>query len=252
MKYKWLLFDADGTLFDFDRVEERALLTTFAALGHECDARCAQVYRQIDRDIWHDFENGKISQERLRTRRFELLFQAMGIDCDPAEFSQRYLAELACGSDLIDGAEELLRSLHGRVGLLLITNGLADVQRPRFGRSTVLPYFSSVVISEEVGVAKPDPEIFDIAFARMGFPKREDVLIVGDSLTSDIRGGNNYGIDTCWFNPGGRQRDAGVEIRYEIGALGELLTLLEGLEACGNAGTGRVVHTEAGDSGVYR
>ncbi len=222
-----MLFDADGTLFDFDRVEERALLNTFAALGHECDARCAELYREIDREIWIDFENGKISQEKLRTRRFELLFDAMGVDCDPVEFSRRYLAELARGSDLIDGAEDLLKRLHGRVGLLLITNGLADVQRPRFGRSTVMPYFSDVVISEEVGAAKPDPEIFDIAFARMGFPKRKDVLIVGDSLTSDIRGGNNYGIDTCWFNPEGKQRDVGVEIRYEIGTLRELLPLLE-------------------------
>ncbi len=228
MRYKWLLFDADGTLFDFDKVEERALLNTFAALGHECDARCAEIYREIDREIWMDFENGRISQENLRTKRFELLFDAIGIDCDAVEFSRRYLAELACGSDLIDGAEDLLKSLHGRVGLILITNGLADVQRPRFARSTLMPYFSDVVISEEVGVAKPDPKIFDVAFAKMGFPEREDVLIVGDSLTSDIRGGNNYGIDTCWFNPAGRRRVDGVGIHYEIGALRELLPLVEG------------------------
>lgn len=226
VKYKWLLFDADGTLFDFDKVEERALLNTFAALGHECDPRCAQIYRQIDRDIWIDFENGKISQERLRTRRFELLFEAIGIECDPIEFSRKYLAHLATGSDLIDGAEDVVKALHGRVGLLLITNGLTDVQRPRFARSSVLPYFSDVVISEEVGAAKPDPKIFDIAFARMGFPNKEDVLIVGDSLTSDIRGGNLYGIDTCWFNPQDRPRDGSVAIDYEIGTLGELLPLL--------------------------
>jgi len=244
VKYKWLLFDADGTLFDFDRVEERALLNTFAALGHECDARCAQIYRRIDRDIWIDFENGKISQEILRTKRFELLFQAMGIDCDPVEFSRKYLAELALGTDLIDGAEDLLRSLYGRVGLILITNGLADVQRPRFARSSVMQYFSDVVISEEVGVAKPDPKIFDVAFAKMGFPKRDDVMIVGDSLTSDMRGGNSYGIDTCWFNPGARPHEDGIKVTYEISVLRDLLPFLEGDPAGTRAVTG--VRSEIG------
>ena len=228
MKYKWLLFDADGTLFDFDKVEETALRSTFEALGVACDARCARLYRQIDKDIWLDFENGGISQERLRTRRFELLLDAIGVDGDPGEFSRRYLAYLACGTDLIDGAEDLLRSLHGRVGLLLITNGLAEVQRPRFARSTVGRYFSDVVISEEVGAGKPDPKIFDVAFARMGLPDKKEVLIVGDSLTADIMGGNNYGIDTCWFNPEQKSRDVDMVIHYEIGELKELLPLLDG------------------------
>jgi 2-haloacid dehalogenase len=228
MKYNWLLFDADGTLFDFDKVEEAALRSTFEALGCVCDERCTELYRQIDRKIWLDFENGGISQERLRTRRFELLLDAIGLDGDPGEFSRRYLAYLACGTDLIDGAEDLLRSLHGRVGLLLITNGLADVQRPRFARSVVRRYFSDVVISEEVGAGKPDPKIFDVAFARMGLPKKGEVLMVGDSLTADIKGGNDYGIDTCWFNPQGKPSSDGLVIHYEIGALQELLPLLEG------------------------
>ena len=228
MKYKWLLFDADGTLFDYDKAEGIALMSTFEALGLAYEARYAQVYRRINGEIWLDFENGKISQERLRTKRFELLFDAIGIDCDPGEFSERYLANLALGTDLIEGAEDVVKSLHGRVGLLLITNGLVDVQRPRFARSTVGQYFSDVVISEEVGAAKPDTAIFEVAFAKMGFPKKEDVLIVGDSLTSDIKGGQNYGIDTCWFNPGRNPRDSDVVAHYEIGELEELLLLLDG------------------------
>ena len=228
MKYKWLLFDADGTLFDYDKAEGIALRSTFEVLGLAYEARYAQVYRRINGEIWLDFENGKISQERLRTRRFELLFDAIEIDCDPGEFSRRYLANLALGTDLIEGAEDVVKSLHGRVGLLLITNGLADVQRPRFARSTVGQYFSDVVISEEVGAAKPDTAIFEVAFAKMGFPKKEEVLIVGDSLTSDIKGGHNYGIDTCWFNPERKPSVSGVVAHYEIGELKELLLLLEG------------------------
>ena len=226
MKYKWLLFDADGTLFDYDRAEGAALQDTFELLGLPYDAGYATVYRQINSDIWLDFEKGRITQERLRTKRFELLFDAVQIACDPAVFSPKYLTSLASYADLVDGAEEVLRELHGQAGLLLITNGLSDVQRSRFARSTVMQYFADVVISEEVGAAKPDPEIFDVAFAKMGYPERKEVLMVGDSLTSDIKGGNLYGIDTCWFNPGRRPRDRDVRIRYEIGKLKELLDIL--------------------------
>ena len=226
MKYKWLLFDADGTLFDYDKAERHALGGTFAALGLEYEARYAEVYRRINGEIWLDFENGRITQERLRTRRFELLFDAIGVECDPGEFSSRYLANLALGTDLIAGAEKAVESLHGRVGLVLITNGLADVQRPRFAGSAVGQYFSEVVISEEVGSAKPAQAIFDVAFSRMGFPNKRDVLIVGDSLSSDIKGGSDYGIDTCWFNPEGKRNDSAVVPQYEIDELKDLHLLL--------------------------
>lgn len=157
-----------------------------------------------------------------------MLFDAIGVDSDPDAFSRRYLANLALGTELVEGAEHLVKSLHGRVGLLLITNGLADVQRPRFARSTLGRFFSHVVISEEVGVAKPDPAIFDVAFAKMGTPRKADVLIVGDSLTSDIKGGLDYGIGTCWFNPGKKPNGSGVVPQYEVSELKDLLPLLEG------------------------
>jgi len=226
MKYRWLLFDADGTLFDYDRAEGAALRDTFELLGLHYEARYATVYRKINGDIWLDFEKGRITQQRLRTKRFELLFDAFQIDCDAAVFSPRYLESLASYADLVDGAEDVVRELYGQAGLLLITNGLSDVQRSRFARSPVMQYFADVVISEEVGAAKPAPEIFDVAFAKMGYPEKEDVLIVGDSLTSDIKGGNLYGIDTCWFNPDRKPRDPEVRSRYEIGELSELLDIL--------------------------
>lgn len=227
MKYKWMMFDADGTLFDYDKAEIVALKSTYDEMGLPYEIAHAQVYRRINGDMWLDFEKGKISQRRLRTKRFELLFDAAQIECDTEEFSRRYVANLARGTYLVDGAESVVSSLYGRVGLLLITNGLSEVQRPRFAQSAVGQYFSTVVISEEVGVAKPDPRIFDIAFEKMGHPSKADVLIVGDSLTSDIKGGNRYGIDTCWFNPGRRLLDPELEVRYEIGELAELLEFLD-------------------------
>jgi 2-haloacid dehalogenase len=227
MKYKWLLFDADGTLFDYDRAEAVALKRTFEQFGHQFEPGYAEAYRRINSDIWLAFEQGRLTQVRLRTKRFELLFEAVGAELEPEAFSARYLENLARGTYLIDGAEQVLGELHGQVGLALITNGLADVQRPRFGRSTIGQYFSALVISEEVGAAKPDPAIFEVAFREMGQPQKNDVLIIGDSLTSDIKGGNNFGLDTCWFNPQQKPAHVDVSVSYEIQDLNELLVIIE-------------------------
>ena len=228
MRYSWLLLDADGTLFDYDRAELEALRLTFEAAGQPFRPAYAEAYRRINGAIWREFELGQITQARLRTRRFERLFDEVGLDLDLAGFSRAYLRHLALGTHLLPGAEETLRALHGRAGLALMTNGLEEVQRPRLERSTIGGYFDVVVISEEVGAAKPDPAIFEAALARMGLPPREQVLMVGDSLTSDVTGANRAGIDACWFNPAGLPLPAGVEVRYQIRELGELVHLAAG------------------------
>jgi 2-haloacid dehalogenase len=226
--YQWLLLDADGTLFDYDRAEMAALRLTFEAAGQTFHPSYAEAYRRINAAIWREFELGQITQELLRTRRFAQLFDEVQVDLDLEHFSSAYLRNLALGTDLLDGAEELLRALYGRVGLALITNGLKDVQRPRLERSTIGGCFDAVVISEEVGAAKPDPAIFDVALARMGHPRREEVLMVGDSPTSDVAGANRSGIDACWFNPAGLPLPPGLEVRYQIRELGELVELATG------------------------
>ena len=229
MKYTWLLLDADGTLFDYDKAESAALAQTFAQFGYEYGAHCLETYRAVNGQIWRDFEDGKITQERLKTRRFELLFAALALPSSPdaAEFSARYLDNLGGCAELIDGALDVLKALRGRVHLALITNGLRRVQRSRLARSGLDEFFEAVIISDEVGVAKPHAGIFNIAFARMGRPRKAEVLIVGDSLTSDIKGGSDYGIDTCWYNPTGRPRPPDVNIRYEIADLPALLAIVE-------------------------
>lgn len=227
MKYNWLLFDADGTLFDYDKAEATALDKTFEQIDHRFEAGYAEVYRRINKQMWLEFERGKISPELLRIRRFELFFETVKVESDPEIFSERYLQNLADGSDLIEGVEETVRSLYGKVGLLIITNGLKDVQRPRLAKSAIGDCFSDIVISEEVGAAKPDRRIFDIAFSRMNNPRKEDVLIIGDSLTSDIKGGHDYGIDTCWFNPGQSSCHLDVGIQYEINRVSELLSIVD-------------------------
>lgn len=227
MKYQWLLLDADGTLFDYEKAEAAALRKTFEQAGCRFEPGHLEAYRRINGRIWRELELGETTPDRLKVRRFELLFAAIGVASDPAAFSEQYLENLAHASYLMKGAEEMIRALHGKVGLAVITNGLKDVQRPRLARSAVGQYLDHVVISEEVGAAKPDRRIFDAAFSQMSAPRKEEVLIVGDSLTSDIKGGSDYGIDTCWFNPMRRPRDLDVEIRYEITSLSELLSIVD-------------------------
>jgi 2-haloacid dehalogenase len=234
--YRWLLFDADGTLFDYDKAEKSALANTFDQIGYPFEPQYLPEYRRINSQIWLDFEQGKITQEILKTRRFELLSEAINLPYDPRDFSTKYLANLAKGTYLVDGAKEIIKTLHQKFDLVIITNGLTRVQRPRFKESAIYPYIKEIIISEEIGAAKPDREIFDIAFERMNHPANEEVLIIGDSLTSDIQGGNNYGIDTCWFNPKQKTNEQAITTTFEIQKLDELFDILglsvKDLETC--------------------
>jgi len=226
VKYNWILFDADGTLFDYDRAEAAALRNAFRRSGLDFMPDYAEIYREINGQVWQAYEKGEISQVMLRTSRFRRLFERLSVAADPDRFSETYLQCLAERSDTIDGAEVVVRALHGNVGQVIITNGLTSVQRPRLANSAIGRFFADVVISDEVGFAKPDRRIFDAAFERMGHPQKEEVLIVGDSLTADMKGGNGYGIDTCWFNPTHRSHNQDVTICYEIRRLPELLNIV--------------------------
>ncbi len=227
MRYDWLLFDADGTLFDYDAAETVALQQTFQTLAVPYQPAYLPAYRRVNSQMWRAFEQGEIDQARLKLRRFELLSEAIDIPLDPAQFSATYLMQLGQSAHLIDGTEAMLSALNGKVNMMLITNGLQAVQRSRYALSPLPEYFADIIISEEVGVAKPAPGIFDIAFKKMGNPARDRVLIIGDSLSSDMTGGVNYGIDTCWFNPEGRVQDGVIGITHEIRELSELPPIVQ-------------------------
>jgi len=224
--YKWLLFDVDDTLFDFDQAELVALQKTFKEFELPYQEAHLEEYHQINDQLWRDLERGKISQEKLKVRRFELFLETLNILTDPILVSRGYMKHLAASSDLWEGAEQLIETLAPQFQLAIITNGIAEVQHPRLQHSTIGKYFAEVIISEEVGAAKPDPKIFDAAFRKMGQPQKSDVLIIGDSLTSDIQGGINYGIDTCWFNTKGQKKPDALNITYEIHHLHQLSDIL--------------------------
>lgn len=224
MPYKWLLFDVDNTLLDFAQTEALALEHSFAQHGLPFPHTAKQRYHEINQSYWQRLERKEITPEVIRAGRFQDLFTELGVGFDASLFADSYLAQLGQQAPLMDGALELLEGLNGRFQLGIITNGLANVQHPRLERSGLKLHFAAVIISEEVGVAKPDAGIFDIAFAQMNQPAKNEVLIIGDSLSSDILGGINYGIDTCWFNPNGQTTD--MPVTYEIKTLSQLNQIL--------------------------
>lgn len=227
MSYDWVFLDADGTLFDYHAAEAAAIEGAFDACGLTFGPAIGRLYTRINAAVWREYERGEISQEALKAERFRRLFATIGVTADAEVFSERYLRILSRQTRLLDGAELVVRQLVRRARLLLLTNGIAEVQRPRFAAAPIRDCVDEIVISGEVGVAKPDPAIFDIALDRAGRPARERVLMVGDNLVSDIAGGACAGLDTCWYNPATHPNGRGVEPTYEIRTLPELLEIVD-------------------------
>lgn len=225
-RYSCLLFDADGTLFDYDKAEKSALRGAFNCVEAIFRDEYLETYRCINKQLWEALERREIAASALSVRRFEMLLEALELTCSAAHLSQAYLEQLSLSSELIEDAFEVLHQLSEKFVLAVVTNGFQAVQRSRLERSSIKSLIQHLIISEEVGAAKPKAAFFDAAFARLNNPRRDEVLLIGDSLTADIRGGVDYGIDTCWFNPMGLPRPDGLSITYEIKVLKELLGLL--------------------------
>ena len=226
--YPWLWFDADGTLFDYNRAEALALKNTFHSLSLPYEDGYLDIYQRINQGLWQALEKQEITQAVLRYRRFELLLENIQQTGSPNQMSSAYIEHLTICADLIDGAYEVLAALKETSRIAIVTNGLQAVQRGRLAHSTIRDFIEEIIISEEIGAAKPHAAFFDIAFTRTGHPAKSDVLIIGDSLTSDMQGGVDYGIATCWYNPNGEPRPDDLrQITYEIKQLRELLEMLE-------------------------
>lgn len=227
MSYELILFDADGTLFDYDRAETSALQNVFSYNGIEYDEKFhLDLYRKINGQIWEEFEKNLITAEVLKGERFRRMFDILGIEMEFGRFSEGYLDYLSEGAFLIEGAEEIVSKLTGRYSIAIITNGIKSVQLRRFKKSALLKYIDNIIISEEVGYPKPHRQIFDYAFTALSHADKKTALIVGDSLSSDIMGGHMYGIDTCWFNPLKKENDSGVQPTHEISELIQLKEIL--------------------------
>lgn len=232
--YRWLLLDADNTLFDFDAAEDYALSRTLVSHDVAPTPQLKARYRVINSALWAAYDQGKLSQEALGPRRFQQLFEETGLSGDPEEWSQSFLRSLAGCPTLLPGAESLCRKLSSRYILSLTTNGISQVQRQRLKDSPLAPYFGDrVFISGEMGCRKPEKAYFDAVLEALGAKmQRSKVLVIGDSLSSDIRGAFNARLDSVWLRRPGAKAGA-LKPTYEVENLPQLSQLL---------GTDRLVH----------
>jgi putative hydrolase of the HAD superfamily len=228
MKYEIIIFDADETLFDFKKSEREAFKNAMLEFDIEYDENHhLKIYDGINNAIWKEFEQGLITQEKLKVERFKRLSASLNVKFDEIQFANSYTKHLANASFLFDESIELVENLHKDYRLTIVTNGLHDVQDKRIRQSVIAKHFEDVVVSEEILISKPDPRIFEHALNNIKHTDKSKVLMVGDSLTSDIQGGINFGVDTCWFNPNKVVNKTGIKPTYEIFNLMELRTILE-------------------------
>ena len=222
-KYKYILFDLDDTLLDFEKAEHIA----FNKLLEDCDIQFNEElfnkYKEINKGLWRRFELGEMSNKEVTKLRFEQFFNLLGKKVDGREYDVSFRSYLAMGNQLFDGVIELLEKLSETHILCIASNGVGVTQHIRLKNNDLNKYFKHIFISEEVGYQKPDVEFFNAIFEKLGNIDKKEIIIVGDNLMSDILGGINSGIDTCWINPKGLPIDNNIKPTYVVKKVTDLV-----------------------------
>ena len=223
---EFLFLDLDDTILDFKKAEYIAIGKTIGDFGVEPTDAVRHRYHEINKWHWEQLELGKMTRAEVLVNRFKVLFTEQGMDVDAEQVARNYEKNLSQGHWFLPGAEEAVDSLSKKYRLFLASNGTASVQKGRMTSANLYRYFETVFVSQEIGHNKPSKAYFDACFARIDGFDPAKAMIVGDSLSSDIKGGINAGIKTVWVNPG--HADCGdIRPDYEIEALYQLEALLE-------------------------
>ena len=221
-RYKFVLFDADDTLMDFKRSEHEAVCDVMRFFGLPVSDEIVEKYSQINDNHWKMLEKGEIEKKKLYFSRWEKFCEFYKYTCNPVDVANKYEECLSKKSYLLDGALDLCRNLYGKCKMYIVTNGNKKVQESRFNPSALHTYFEDCFISEDMGYEKPRKEFFECVFSRIPDFCREESIIVGDSLTSDISGGINACVDTCWYNPNNKPIPTNMRITYIKNNLSEI------------------------------
>ena len=229
MKRAFVFLDLDDTILDFHQAERSALRRTMEELGFSPSDEQLDRYSVINIGQWEKLENGLLTRDEVLVSRYEIWLGELGLDLPAAMVTQRYEGHLHEGYFLVPGARALLERLKGEYGLYVASNGVGAVQASRIRGAGIEAFFDGIFISEDLGANKPDPAFFRACFARIPDFDPDRAIMVGDSLSSDIRGGRNARIRTCWFNPGHKKSRPDIRADYEIEALSELPKLLKRL-----------------------
>ncbi len=228
---EFLFLDLDETILDFHKAEAIALEKTFCECGIPFSQASLERYKQVNIQHWKMLERGEIDREQVKYGRFRELFRELEISCDPVLVSRCYEQNLAIGHYFLPGAREAVERLSRKYRLLLASNGTASVQAGRLTSAGLYPFFEKCFVSEEIGFNKPSRAYFEACFAQIPDFDPEKAMMVGDSLTSDILGGINAGIRTCWVNRHAEPRPDTIHPDYEIRQLSELEALLEQIDS---------------------
>lgn len=226
-RYTTVLFDLDHTLLDSDASSQVAFETTMMSIAVEPTADVFATYDRLNQALWRRVEAGEITPNGVKVRRFEQLLVELEVDGDPVEMGATFVQSLTDHGELYPGACDLLEALFGNVRMAMVTNGIGAVQRGRIERLGIEKYFDGVSISGELGISKPASTIFDRTLDGLGVTDRSIVVMVGDSIASDIVGGTNAGIDTIWYNRHSLQSN-GVVPTFEVDRLGAIADLVNG------------------------
>ena len=226
--FEFLFLDLDDTILDFQKAEHIALSKTLRSFGLEPTERVLKRYNLINKAHWEALERKELTREQVLVGRFQTLFAEMGITVEPVQVARAYEDNLSIGHWFLPGAEEAVEALSKKYKLYLASNGTAKVQAGRLKSANISRFFEEVFVSQELGANKPSLEYFEKCFARIPGFEKSKAIIVGDSLTSDILGGQNAGIATCWVNPHHKAGREDIRVDYEIEALSQLEGLLEG------------------------
>lgn len=229
MAYNCLLIDLDDTLLSFKASEKESIEKVFEKYNIPATEENVNIYQRINEELWVDFENGRIKKFVIEKTRFQKFGEAVGIVIENAEMMNRdYIYFLRDSAILIDGALEFLEEIEEIVTIAIVTNGIEAVQQNRLKLSGIAAFVDGVFTSEKVGFNKPNSQIFNIAMKSLGIETNRKVLVVGDRLNSDIKGGINAGLDTCWLNFDGVQNDTTIKPKYEARDFTQLKAIIMG------------------------
>lgn len=226
MKYSLILFDADDTLFDFTKGERTAFFSMLQQSGAVPTEEIFKEYRKISEGYWRKFEQGLVTKEQVKVGRYKDLFEQFNIDSSPVDAAELYLDLLSEQHHLMDGALELCRELANQTRVGIVTNGVEFVQKRRLGLSLIKEHIELLIVSEECGFQKPDVRIFDYTLERALHTDRSKVLMVGDRLETDVLGGINASIATCWYNHRQAVNTSSIRPDFEVNQLSEILKLV--------------------------
>lgn len=226
MRYKYILMDLDGTILDSKKLERYALKSTFEELSLIFTEEIIDTYHHINIKYWSLYEASLISQGELRRRRFADLFEIFNITgVDPMEINRLFISHSCSYIPMYEGTVEVLQKLSATQRLFMVTNGFTATQKKKIECAGIGHFFEKIFIAEEMGAKKPEKEYFERVYSAIERPAKEEIIIVGDSLMADIMGGADFGINTCWFNPGGNANETEIVPTVEIDRLDKVLLL---------------------------